>query len=46
MTQWTGLPEEEQIQPADVVAIVRAVLSLSPLARVPNVVIERLGDAY
>jgi len=46
MTEWTGLPEEEQIQPDDVVAIVRAILALSPLARVPNVVIERLGDAY
>ena len=46
MTEWTGLPEEEQIQPGDVVAIVRAVLALSPMARVPNVVIERLGDAY
>jgi short-subunit dehydrogenase len=46
MTEWTGLPDEEQIQPADVVAVVRAVLSLSPMARVPNVVIERLGDTY
>ena len=46
MTEWTGLPEEEQIQPDDVVAIVRTILALSPMARVPNVVIERLGDAY
>ena len=46
MTEWTGLPEEEQIQPDDVVAVVRAVLALSPMARVPNVVIERVGDAY
>ena len=46
MTEWTGLPEDEQIQPADVVAIVRTVLSLSPMARVPNIVVERLGDAY
>lgn len=46
MTEWTGLPDEEQIQPADVVALVRAVLSLSPMARVPNIVVERLGDAY
>ena len=44
MTEWTGLPDDEQIQPEDVVALVRAVLSLSPLARVPNIVVERLGD--
>ncbi len=46
MTDWTGLPDEEQIQPSDIVALVRAVLSLSPMARVPNIVVERLGDAY
>jgi NAD(P)-dependent dehydrogenase (short-subunit alcohol dehydrogenase family) len=46
MTEWTGLPEEEQIAPDDIVALVRAVLSLSPPARVPNIVVERVGDAY
>jgi NAD(P)-dependent dehydrogenase (short-subunit alcohol dehydrogenase family) len=46
MTEWTGLPEEEQISPDDIVALVRAVLALSPMARVPNIVVERLGDAY
>lgn len=46
MTEWTGLPEEEQISPDDVVALVRAVLALSPMARVPNIVIERVGDVY
>jgi NAD(P)-dependent dehydrogenase (short-subunit alcohol dehydrogenase family) len=46
MTEWTGLPEEEQISPNDIVALVRAVLSLSPPARVPNIVVERVGDAY
>ena len=45
MTGWTGLPEEEQISPADIVALVRTVLSLSPMARVPNIVVERVGDA-
>lgn len=44
MTEWTGLPEEEQIQPDDVVELVRAVLRLSPMARVPNIVVERVGD--
>ncbi len=46
MTEWTGLSAEEQISPDDIVALVRAVLSLSPMARVPNIVVERLGDAY
>ena len=45
MTEWTGLPDEEQIQTDDIVALVRAVLTLSPMARVPNIVVERLGDA-
>lgn len=46
MTEWTGLAAEEQISPDDVVALVRAVLALGPRARVPNIVIERVGDAY
>jgi len=46
MTEWTGLPEEEQISPDDIVALVRTVLALSPMARIPNIVVERLGDAY
>jgi 3-oxoacyl-[acyl-carrier protein] reductase len=45
MTEWTGLSDEEQIQTDDMVALVRAVLSLSPMARVPNIVVERLGDS-
>lgn len=45
MTEWTGLPEEEQISPDDIVALVRTVLALSPMARIPNIVVERLGDA-
>jgi short-subunit dehydrogenase len=44
MTEWTGLSDEEQIQPEDIATLVRAILSLSPRARVPNVVVERLGD--
>jgi short-subunit dehydrogenase len=44
MTEWTGLAAEEQIQTSDVVELVRAVLQLSPQARVPNIVVERLGD--
>jgi NADP-dependent 3-hydroxy acid dehydrogenase YdfG len=44
MTDWTGIPAEEQIQPDDIAALVRAVLHLSPHARIPNIVVERLGD--
>ena len=44
MTEWTEIPEEEQIQPEDIAALVRTVLHLSPNARVPNIVVERLGD--
>ncbi len=44
MTEWTGISAEEQIQPEDIVELVRTVLHLSPRARVPNVVIERVGD--
>ena len=44
MTDWTGLPGEDMIQAEDVAEIVRALLRLSPRARVPEVVIERLGD--
>jgi NADP-dependent 3-hydroxy acid dehydrogenase YdfG len=45
MTDWTGIPPEEMIQPEDVAELVRTVLRLSPRARVPELVIERVGDA-
>lgn len=45
MTDWTGLSADEMIQPEDVVEIARTLLRLSPRARVPSVVIERVGDA-
>jgi short-subunit dehydrogenase len=44
MTDWTGLPAEEQIQPEDIGELARAVLRLSPKARIPNIVVERVGD--
>jgi NADP-dependent 3-hydroxy acid dehydrogenase YdfG len=43
MTTWTGLPDEEMIQPEDCAEVVRMLLRLSPRARIPHVVIERLG---
>jgi len=44
MTDWTGIPAAEQIQPDDIAALVRTVLHLSPHARIPNIIVERLGD--
>ena len=44
MTDWTGLPAEEMIQPEDIVELARALLRLSPKARVPSIVVERVGD--
>jgi len=45
MAAWTGLPGEEMIQPDDCAELVRALLKLSPHARVPVVVVERAGEA-
>src|SRR5215208_286382 len=45
MAEWTGIPGDEMIQPEDCAEIVRMLLRLSPAARVPQVVIERLGDS-
>jgi NAD(P)-dependent dehydrogenase (short-subunit alcohol dehydrogenase family) len=42
MAQWSGVPGEEMIQPKDCAELVRALLRLSPHARVPQIVIERL----
>ena len=44
MAEWTGLPGEAMIQPEDCAQLVRTVLHLSPHARVPEIVIERVGD--
>jgi hypothetical protein len=43
MAAWKGLATEEMIQPEDCAEIVRMCLRLSPHARVPQVVVERLG---
>jgi NAD(P)-dependent dehydrogenase (short-subunit alcohol dehydrogenase family) len=43
MAAWTGMPSEEMIQPEDCAEVVRALLRLSPAARIPQVIIERLG---
>ncbi len=44
MAAWSGLSTEEMIQPEDCAEIVRLLLRLSPRARIPNVVVQRLGD--
>lgn len=44
MAEWTGLAGEKMIQVDDCAELVRALLRLSPAARVPVVVIERAGD--
>ena len=44
MAAWTGIPGDEMIAPEDCAEIVRALLRLSPYARVPVVVLERAGD--
>ena len=46
MTEWTGLADDDQISLDDIVTLVRAVLALGPMARVPNIVVERVGDRY
>jgi NAD(P)-dependent dehydrogenase (short-subunit alcohol dehydrogenase family) len=44
MTDWSPVPKEEMIQPEDCAEIVRLLLRLSPYARIPHVVVERLGS--
>jgi NADP-dependent 3-hydroxy acid dehydrogenase YdfG len=45
MTEWTGISPDELIQPEDIAELVRALLRLGSRARVPQIVIERVGDA-
>jgi NAD(P)-dependent dehydrogenase (short-subunit alcohol dehydrogenase family) len=45
MADFSGLPGEEMIQPEDCAEVVRMCLRLSPRARVPQVVIERVGSS-
>src|SRR4051812_29792005 len=45
MAQWSGLAADEMIQPEDCAEIVRMCLRLSPRARIPQVVVERVGSS-
>ena len=44
MATWSGIPGEEMIQPEDCAEVVRLLLRLTPRARIPQVVIERVGS--
>ena len=46
MAQWSGLPGDEMIQPEDCAEVVRMLLRLTPRARIPEIVIERLGEGF
>jgi NAD(P)-dependent dehydrogenase (short-subunit alcohol dehydrogenase family) len=45
MAQWSGLAPDEMIRPEDCAEIVRMCLRLSPRARIPQVVVERVGSS-
>ena len=45
MAQWSGLRPDEMITPDDCAEVVRMCLRLSPRARIPQVVIERVGSS-
>ena len=42
MTEWAPVPRERMIRPEDCAEIVRSLLRLTPFARVPHIVIERV----
>ena len=44
MAAWSSIPGDRMIQPEDCAEIVRALLRLSPHARIPAVVVERVGS--
>src|SRR5581483_7145402 len=44
MAEWTGLPAETMIRAEDCAELVRALLRLGPAARVPEIVVERVGE--
>ena len=42
MTDWSPVPKDRMIRPEDCAEIVRLLLRLSPYARIPHVVVERM----
>jgi NAD(P)-dependent dehydrogenase (short-subunit alcohol dehydrogenase family) len=45
MAEWSGLDPAEMISPEDCAEVVRMCLRLSPNARIPQVVVERVGSS-
>jgi NAD(P)-dependent dehydrogenase (short-subunit alcohol dehydrogenase family) len=45
MAEWSGIAADEMIRPEDCAEVVRMLLRLSPHARIPQVVIERVGSS-
>jgi NAD(P)-dependent dehydrogenase (short-subunit alcohol dehydrogenase family) len=45
MAAWSGLGGDEMIRPEDCAEVVRMCLRLTPRARIPSVVIERVGSS-
>lgn len=45
MAQWSGIDPADMIRPEDCAEVVRMCLRLSPQARIPQVVIERMGSS-
>ena len=45
MAAWSGLASDEMIRPEDCAEIIRMCLRLSPRARIPSVVVERVGSS-
>ena len=45
MAEWSGIEPERMIQPEDCAEVVRMCLRLSPHARIPQVVVERVGSS-
>jgi NAD(P)-dependent dehydrogenase (short-subunit alcohol dehydrogenase family) len=45
MAEWSGIAPDEMIQPSDCAEIVRMCLRLSPRARIPQVIVERVGSS-
>jgi NAD(P)-dependent dehydrogenase (short-subunit alcohol dehydrogenase family) len=44
MTDWNPVPKDQMIRPQDCAEVVRMLLRLSPYARIPHLVIERIGS--
>jgi NAD(P)-dependent dehydrogenase (short-subunit alcohol dehydrogenase family) len=44
MTDWNPVPKEEMIRPEDCAEIVLMLLKLSPYARIPHIIVERVGS--